>query len=120
LLFLFQPVDQADGVEEAHPLARVDGGPASGRRQMAFPRARPADQDQIARLRHEGRRGELLDVGLLEGRLGPVEAGDVAVDGEAGRADLTAKLRAWRSACSASMSLSSRASGLAGRDGTAA
>jgi hypothetical protein len=91
LLFLFQAVDQVDGVEEAHPLARVDGGDAEGRRQVAFPRARPADQNQIARLRHEARRGELLDVGLLEGRLGPVEAGEVAVDGEAGRADLVAQ-----------------------------
>jgi hypothetical protein len=91
LLLLFQLVDQVDGIAEAHPLAQMDGGCPQGGGEMGLAGAGPADQDQIARLAQEGGGGQLLDLGLLQGRLGPVEPEQVAVDREVRGRELVAQ-----------------------------
>ncbi|CAG0993091.1 hypothetical protein GPROT1_03191 [Gammaproteobacteria bacterium] len=49
---------------------------------MGLAGAGPAGQDQIARLAQEGGGGQLLGLGLPQGRLGPLEPGQAAVDRE--------------------------------------
>ena len=80
-----QQVHQVNSIEEAHALGLMDGRHANGRGQMRFPCADAADQNQVVRRFHKCRRSQLFQQCLRERRLVPVDAEQVAVDGEAGQ-----------------------------------
>ena len=69
-------------------------GPGDGRGQMRFPRAGAADQYQVLRRFHKYRRGQLFHHRLRERRLVPVDAEQVAANGEASRFEWCARF-AW-------------------------
>lgn len=69
----------------------MDGGHTDCRGQVRFPRAGAADQNQVVRRFHKCRRSQLFQQRLRERRLVPVDAEQVAVDGEAGRFELVAQ-----------------------------
>jgi len=88
-LLALQRVDQVDGGVEAHPLAvSRDAGHADGGAQMGLAGARAADEDGVVRHVGEGHLGQLLDQRTVHARGVEVEAGEVAVYGELGRAHL--------------------------------
>lgn len=64
--FLFQLIDQIDRVEEAHPLAAVDGSNSQGGGQMGFAGSCAANQNEVMCGFHEIGARQLLDLRLLQ------------------------------------------------------
>lgn len=62
--FLFQAVDQIDGIVETHPFALMDGGHAQGGGEVGLTSARATDKDQVVGIRHELGGGELFHLRL--------------------------------------------------------
>ena len=91
LLFPFELIDQVHGVVEADPFAVVDGRHTQGRGEVGLAGARAAHQDQIVGVVHEGGGGQLFDLCPGQRCFLPVDAEEVAVDGETGHLQLVSQ-----------------------------
>jgi hypothetical protein len=61
---------------------------AQGRRQVSFPGAGSADQDQIVRRFHKPGARQLLDLRLRQWRFRPIDAGEIPMHREPRRLEL--------------------------------
>src|SRR5690606_5167019 len=84
-LLLLEGVDELDGGEEAHALAiMLDRLHAEGGGDVGLPSPRTADEHDVVGIVHELTAMELPHEGFVDLAAGKVEAGQIAIDGEAG------------------------------------
>src|SRR5690606_18718954 len=88
-LLLLERVDEFDGGEEAHALAMMlDRLHAEGGGNMGLTGARAADKHDVIGIAYELASMELAHEVFVDLAAGKVEAGQVAIDGEAGCLEL--------------------------------